>query len=432
MSDPRDKETGDQTRRPRSRSANWILRERYQLLFVFLVACVLPFTLRYMLNGNIGFWDQSRTALYVILAIGLSHFLIGRLSVYPSANPLSPVIPSVLLGFALSVLLIMVGQLPHSRMLLAAGFVGTMASYGLIHYFKARFIRKRIALPSLSNTEELLNYKTIDWITISEPIPLERLSQLDGIVLDLSGDTSKNWIDFAISCSMRGISVYDNSKIAESLSGQADLQKLGDIGIDVLLPRRPYLAIKSGIDFLFAILLLPLASIILAIATVAIKIDSRGPAIFVQERSGYRGRTFKCYKLRSMYSDARITGPAFTTDGDNRITRVGRIIRKYRIDEIPQIFNIIKGDMSWIGPRPEALELAKKYEKHIPFYGFRHAVKPGITGWAAIRQGNVADVENATEKLRNDFFYIKNISLSLDSLIAVKTAFVIMTGFGSK
>ena len=114
------------------------------------------------------------------------------------------------------------------------------------------------------------------------------------------------------------------------------------------------------------------------------------------------------------------------------MTRVGRFIRKYRLDELPQVFNILKGEMSWIGPRPEALALALDYGRHIPYYAFRHSVKPGISGWAAIRQGNVAQVTEATRKLRHDFFYIKNISASLDAFIAVKTVWIVMSGFGSR
>ena len=107
-------------------------------------------------------------------------------------------------------------------------------------------------------------------------------------------------------------------------------------------------------------------------------------------------------------------------------------LRKYRIDELPQVLNIIKGDMSWIGPRPEAVVLSEEYQRHIPFYAFRHAVKPGISGWAAVMQGNVAEVEAATVKLQHDFFYIKNLSPWLDAYIASRTVWILLSGHGSK
>ena len=121
-----------------------------------------------------------------------------------------------------------------------------------------------------------------------------------------------------------------------------------------------------------------------------------------------------------------------TKDGDQRITRVGKFIRKVRIDEIPQLINVIMGEMSIIGPRPETIHLSKLYEAEIPNYRYRHVVRPGITGWAQVRQGHVAAVGDAEEKLEYDFFYVKNFSLWLDLLIAYKTLRVMLTGFGAK
>ena len=125
-------------------------------------------------------------------------------------------------------------------------------------------------------------------------------------------------------------------------------------------------------------------------------------------------------------------GACFTADGDERVTGFGTFIRKYRIDELPQIWNIIRGEMSWIGPRPEAVDLADMYEKNIPFYIYRHAVRPGISGWAAVHQGNVAQIDAASVKLQYDFFYIKYCSLWLDVLIFLMTIRTVVTGFGAK
>jgi lipopolysaccharide/colanic/teichoic acid biosynthesis glycosyltransferase len=135
-------------------------------------------------------------------------------------------------------------------------------------------------------------------------------------------------------------------------------------------------------------------------------------------------------KFRTMRHNG--VGRAFTEKNDPRITRVGRWLRRYRIDELPQIVNILRGEMSWIGPRPEAMALAKEYESQIPFYIYRQIVRPGITGWAQIHQGNVAEVKNATDKLRYDFYYVKYFSPWLDLLIAAKTVKTILTGFGAR
>jgi lipopolysaccharide/colanic/teichoic acid biosynthesis glycosyltransferase len=125
-------------------------------------------------------------------------------------------------------------------------------------------------------------------------------------------------------------------------------------------------------------------------------------------------------------------GAHFTAEDDPRITRIGRFIRKYRIDEFPQIFNILKGEMSWIGPRPEALPLARWYAQEVPLYMYRHAVRPGITGWAQVLQGNVAEVDAATIKLQYDFYYAKHFSPTLDLQIAFMTVHIMLTGFGSR
>lgn len=146
---------------------------------------------------------------------------------------------------------------------------------------------------------------------------------------------------------------------------------------------------------------------------------------------GFRGRPFKMYKFRSMRND--MIGTGFTQEGDEpRITRVGRVIRKYRIDELPQIFNILKGQMSFIGPRPESMQLSEWYEKDVPFFSYRHIVRPGISGWAQVSHGYAAEVEGMKVKLEHDFYYIKHFSLWLDMLIAAKTIKTILTGFGAR
>ena len=166
----------------------------------------------------------------------------------------------------------------------------------------------------------------------------------------------------------------------------------------------------------------------------AIKLDSPGPVLYGQARVGYRGLTFFCHKFRTMrpvvVADER--GALITARDDERITRVGRTLRKLRLDELPQIINILKWEMSWIGPRPEAQVLSIWYTSEIPFYRYRHVVKPGISGWAQVNQGHVAEVGEVHEKLHYDFYYIKYFSPWLDVLIFFRTIKTILTGFGSR
>jgi lipopolysaccharide/colanic/teichoic acid biosynthesis glycosyltransferase len=149
---------------------------------------------------------------------------------------------------------------------------------------------------------------------------------------------------------------------------------------------------------------------------------------------GYRGRIFSMIKFRTMAvtEDGGDHRASITRENDQRITRVGRFLRRTRLDELPQVFNILTGEMSWIGPRPEAISLSNEYTKKIPNYRYRHLVRPGISGWAQVHQGHVTTLDGINEKLRYDFYYVKNISLWLDIVIALSTIRVIITGFGAK
>jgi len=171
-------------------------------------------------------------------------------------------------------------------------------------------------------------------------------------------------------------------------------------------------------------------AVIIGICAIFIKLETSGPIFYCQRRMGMGGRLFTICKLRTMTHNH--DGDAYTRQDDKRVTRVGRFLRQYRIDELPQVINILRGDMSWIGPRPEAISLAEWYECEVPFYVYRHIVRPGLTGWAQVHQGNVAEVEAARLKLEYDFFYIKHFSFWLDAVIVAKTLRTIATGFGSR
>jgi lipopolysaccharide/colanic/teichoic acid biosynthesis glycosyltransferase len=201
-----------------------------------------------------------------------------------------------------------------------------------------------------------------------------------------------------------------------------------------LVPARGYFYLKTVIDFVAAVAVLPLVLPAMAVIALAIRLDSSGPALFRQSRVGHAGRNIIVYKFRTMRAceieeDRRA---AMTADGDARVTRIGHILRKLRIDEIPQIFNILKGEMSWIGPRPEAAVLSTWYTSELPFYRYRHVVKPGISGWAQVNQGHVAEIDEVHRKLQYDFYYIKYFSPWLDAVIFFRTIKIMLTGYGAK
>ena len=190
-----------------------------------------------------------------------------------------------------------------------------------------------------------------------------------------------------------------------------------------------YENIKSSIEFIFSLLLLVIAVPICILACIAIYVELRVNPIYTQKRVGLNGRVFKIYKLRSMYIDVEKDGPKWASENDERITKVGRIIRKTRIDELPQLVNILKRDMSFIGPRPERPEFIKEFIKYIPDFNDRLLVKPGITGWAQVNGGYSLTPK---EKLEFDKYYIKNRGFKLDLLILIKTIIVIFTRHGAR
>ena len=190
-----------------------------------------------------------------------------------------------------------------------------------------------------------------------------------------------------------------------------------------------YKIIKRWIDFFISIVLLIPVMLLCSISALLIILETKGNPLYIQERVGLNGKRFNIYKLRTMYSDAEKDGYQWAMKNDVRITKVGHFLRKSRIDELPQLMNIIKGDMAFIGPRPERPEFIKEFLKEIPDFNDRISVKPGITGWAQVNGGYELSPK---EKLEFDKYYIKRESLYLDTLILLKTIQVVFTGYGSR
>lgn len=195
--------------------------------------------------------------------------------------------------------------------------------------------------------------------------------------------------------------------------------------------RRFPMAVKRITDLILALMLFCASSPIMLFTALAIRLESRGPALFRQNRTGLHGEIFTILKFRSMRNDAEKSGkPQWATEDDPRITRIGQLIRKLRIDELPQLINVIRGDMSFIGPRPERPEFDSQFKSQLPFYMFRYLVKPGVTGWAQVNYGYGASLEDALEKLKYDLYYVKNTSFLLDAEIFLKTVATVFLAKG--
>jgi exopolysaccharide biosynthesis polyprenyl glycosylphosphotransferase len=190
--------------------------------------------------------------------------------------------------------------------------------------------------------------------------------------------------------------------------------------------------IKRLIDVVVSLVSLILCLPLFALVSFAILLESGSPILFRQQRTGLRGRSFEMLKFRSMFNNAEDAGPQWASDGDNRVTRVGKWIRKFRIDELPQVINVLRGEMSIVGPRPERPEFVSMLEEQIPFYGLRHSVRPGITGWAQVKYQYGASVEETKTKLEFDLFYIKHLSVMLDLAVLFETMKVMISGRGAK
>lgn len=239
-----------------------------------------------------------------------------------------------------------------------------------------------------------------------------------------------------LDCKLQGVKVYDLATHFEKRLGQirVDFVNAGWLIFgDGFNQGALRTAVKRVSDIVLGTVLLVLAAPVMLVTAVLIKLDSRGPVFYRQERVGLEGEPFMVMKFRSMRTDAEQDGtPRWATVGDNRVTRVGALIRRLRIDELPQFFNVLRGEMSLVGPRPERPYFVEQLTQQIPYFAVRHSVKPGVTGWAQVRYQYGATVEDAQEKLQFDLYYVKNHSLFLDLVVLFETVGVVLTGKGAR
>lgn len=260
-----------------------------------------------------------------------------------------------------------------------------------------------------------------------------------GIVIAAERALPKDLLRRIMEMRLGGVRIYDLTDFYEQFMQKVPVMHLRDNwfalshGFD-LLHHGAQLKIKRLLDLALAGVLLTLALPVMAAAAVAIKLDwrggARGPVLYRQLRTGANGSEFYIYKFRTMVNNAETAGPQWAERNDSRITRVGRYLRAWRLDELPQLWNVLKGEMSFIGPRPERPDFNRRLEEEIPYYDLRHLVKPGITGWAQVMYDYGASIEDAREKLQYDIYYIKNYSLLLDLLIVLKTIRVMLSRRG--
>lgn len=400
--------------------------------FLFLLGLFIVLLLPAFEHWGLYFYDANDPArINTVIANGIAYLLIclflSQFQRFAGTNILSFIIPTVSIVYFLILCFFIFSRFNYARHVILTGF-----SINIIYFIIQNFLVKKnhpttYALVPFGGGVELTknyNINKINFIQLHSP-SIANL-KIKGIVADLHyKELEPNWTQFLAECTLKMIPVFHIQYIQESLTGYVQIGHLSENQFGSLLPSPFYMIIKRLIDLIIVFITFPITILLMITISICIKLESKGGVLFKQERKGQGNSTFTIYKFRSMYIKPNTY--------DKRITKVGKTIRKFRLDELPQIFNIIKGDMSLIGPRPlEPNEFVEKFKDEIPFYIYRHIVKPGMTGWAQVMQGHTSHENDTIIKIQYDFYYIKNFSFWLDILILLKTIRVILTGYGAK
>ena len=395
-------------------------------LIAFLCAAIpLPVLMPVRTETPYTIWAVSFGVIFIAHLFSAS--TLYAISSAPGNRTAFSILPGLVVWYGLLMGLVIFFALPYSRPYLIIG-ISTSIITSYLDFLKSIRQQIRLAYIPVGEAVSLASIPDIDWVKMDKINHLP--PEIDGIVADLHArELSGEWQRFLAQCVLLDIPVLNLHQVEESLTGRIKIHHMYENNFGSLMPSKPYIHFKQFVDSLASLLMLPLVLPVLALAAIAIKLDDGGSIFYSQQRVGYRGRLFNIYKLRTMKENA----PTDTTaSGDSRITRIGHFLRKTRIDELPQLLNVLKCEMSLIGPRAEYKKFADELERHLPFYQYRHIVKPGITGWAQVMQGYATGPEETRIKLEHDFYYIKNFSLSLDVLIAFKTVRTILTGSGAR
>ena len=296
-----------------------------------------------------------------------------------------------------------------------------------------------LLISEISSNQELNENNTVPTIRLNDSGNLlEKTTNLNikKIIVALKEKRNAFPLRELLDCRVGGIGVIDGNSFYETLTGKLSVEQINPgwlIYSEGFRHSHLKRFLKRTLDLVISALMIFFLFPLIVFLAVIIKINDRGPTLFSQERVGEKRKPYRIYKFRSMIDDAeKVSGPKWAEDGDPRITHVGRFIRKWRLDEIPQLWNVLKGDMSFVGPRPEREFFVEKLEKRIPYYGKRFTVKPGLTGWAQVSYGYGSSVEDAIAKLNYELFYIKNMSILMDLVIILRTVKTVMFSKGAR
>jgi len=369
-----------------------------------------------------------------VLAVCGGFYMLRSLTIFPGIRASYYILPTFTSAYGIALAVFFLLRLEYNRIYFVLSFIICIAWFYIVYFMLQRQQTISVGVVPYGDVASLREIGSIDWLMLEKPGGNGEI--YDALAADFRADMPDEWERFLADSALQGVTVFHVKQLRESLTGRVEIEHLSENNFGSLIPAAAYLKLKMLLDFLGALIaIVPLLPIFAAVA-LAVRLDSPGPIFFRQRRIGFRGEPFTVFKFRTMTHNATpeedVRDHAITRVGDLRITRIGRFLRRARIDELPQLINILRGEMSWIGPRPEVEILSKWYETELPFYRYRHIVRPGITGWAQVNQGHVADVQEVLGKLHYDFYYIRNFSLWLDVLIAIRTTRTMLTGYGSR
>lgn len=425
--------TSNETTRVDSNFLLVISRMRFQLLLGLTVAVALPALARGLFEtGAARLVAVDNSLAGTLLAFLFGYLMFRKVTGFPGVRATAFILPVFVASYAITAISFMILRMDYSRLQFLLSFGASVLAFYWVFIMVRRLNRMELSVIPVGDIGRLQSLRFVRWRTLKSPSDTRIQG---GVVVDMKADLSPEWERYIADRALSGTPVYDAKQVFESLSGRVQVEHLSENTFAALSPNSIYDSGKRHIDFMVAVVAAVIAAPVLLLVALAIRLESAGPALFRQERVGFRGRTFTVYKLRTMrmaQHGSETLESQMTKDGDPRITRLGRFLRKTRIDELPQIINILRGEMSWIGPRPEAVKLSAWYESQIPFYRYRHMVRPGITGWAQVNQGHVTTLDDADLKLQYDFFYVKHFSLWLDILVLLRTLRVVFSGAGAR
>jgi len=428
--------TGDHGRR--TQTSHTTIRLVRPLFAVGMTAYLVPLVAPLVTFGDLSLDVAStpNTQAISLIAAVVALLLFRRVTVYPGARAFGYILPAYSTTYGIAAAVLLFSRIPYSGSMLLVGYLAALGMTFLLGYFDQRAAPARMYFVPTGNTGIVDDAQQVEWVRLAAPtIPDDPGA---AIVADLRAHHSPEWERMLANAAISGIPVYHTKQLRESLTGRVQIEHLSENSFGSLVPGLGYRGIKRLIDIVGTAVLLPVLVPLLFLLAFLVRRSSPGPILFRQERMGYRGVPFEMLKFRTMTVAAAAEGgdaareQAITRDADVRVTRVGRVLRRTRLDELPQFVNILRGEMSWIGPRPEAVPLSTWYEQELPFYSYRHIVRPGITGWAQVNQGHVAGLDEVHVKLHYDFYYIKFFSFWLDLLIALRTVGIMLTGFGAR